>query len=230
MTKPKKVDLLIFTLLGILVLLLSDLIYDEWVATLSMSSEQKIVVIDAGHGGVDPGKVGVNGALEKEINLSISYKLKSYLEQSGATVIMTRETDDGLYSPSASNKKREDLNKRAAIIRDSQADVVVSVHQNSFVESKYKGAMVFYYSHSEEGKTLAEYIQGELIRFADPSNARKSKANDNYFILKQTPCPAVIVESGFLSNWEDAEKLVTDEYQDKIAWSIYMGIMKYFND
>ncbi|TCT13101.1 N-acetylmuramoyl-L-alanine amidase [Natranaerovirga pectinivora] len=223
----KKIDYIIFSLIGILIVLIGNLCINQWVFASAKVVPKHIVVIDPGHGGRDPGKVGVNGALEKEINLAISLKIRTYLEQSDIEVILTRETDMGLYSESDSNKKRADLNKRARIIRESGADVVVSIHQNSFNQAQYQGAQVFYYSHSEEGKKLAEYIQNEIIRYAKPKTERTPKANDSYFILEQTPCPAVIVECGFLSNWEEAERLNTEEYQDKLAWSISMGIKQY---
>ena len=223
----KKVDYIIFSLIGILIILIGNLCINQWVFASNRITPKHIVVIDPGHGGRDPGKVGVNGALEKEINLAISLKIKSYLEQSDIEVILTRETDMGLYSESDSNKKRADLNNRARIIRESGADVVVSIHQNSFNQAQYQGAQVFYYSNSDEGKKLAEYIQNEIVRYAKPKTARTPKANDSYFILEKTPCPAVIVECGFLSNWEEAERLITEEYQDKLAWSISMGIKQF---
>ncbi|MFP4697390.1 MAG: N-acetylmuramoyl-L-alanine amidase CwlD [Eubacteriales bacterium] len=230
MTKFKKSEITIIVLAIILVLLVTNLLLKNWVSAFNkFEKEKRIIVIDPGHGGRDPGKVAVNDALEKDINLQISLKIKEYLEQNDAEVIMIRESDRGLYKESDSNKKRADLNKRAQIIRESNADVVVSIHQNSFGEPQYKGAQVFYYSNSIEGKKLAEYIQSDIARVADSSNKRNIKANDQYFILRETPCPAVIVECGFLSNWEEANLLITEDYQDKIAWSIYMGINKYIN-
>lgn len=193
----------------------------------SFPTEQCTIVIDAGHGGFDPGKVGVNEVLEKDINLSIAKILQGYLTYSGANVIMTREDDNGLYDEGSSNKKRQDMNRRKEIINSSNADILVSIHQNSFSQSKYKGAQVFYYHSSEEGKRLAQHIQEQIKIFVDEDNNRKIKSSNSYYMLKQTNIPGVIVECGFLSNYEEAELLSTEEYQDKIAWAIYIGILKY---
>lgn len=197
----------------------------------TLGSEKKVytVVIDVGHGGIDPGKVGVNDVLEKDVNLVIALKLKSILEANDCNVILTRESDVGLYDETASNKKVSDLNNRIACIISQEADFVVSIHQNSYSSEQEHGAQVFYYTGSSEGKLLAEEIQESLISYADPDNTRQAKANSDYFILKNSPCPIVIVECGFLSNWEEANLLATEEYQEKIAFSIAMGCSKYMN-
>ena len=123
--------------------------------------ELPVIVLDAGHGGRDPGKIGVNGALEKEINLALAQKVKALLEESGAAeeVILTREDDEGLYDETDSNKKAADLNERCRIIEESGADFVVSIHQNSYTDGSVSGPQVFYYKNSEEGKLLAEAVQ-----------------------------------------------------------------------
>lgn len=188
-----------------------------------------VIVIDPGHGGRDPGKVGINKALEKDINLKIAHKLKSILELNDIRVIMTREEDIGLYSETDSNKKMADLNKRIDIIHSSQADFAVSIHQNSFGEEYVKGAQIFYYDRSAEGKKLANILQEQLRKSLNEENHRKAKANDSYFMLKKTECPLVIVECGYMSNYEEAELLTKEEYQEKMAWAIHLGIMQYIN-
>ena len=187
------------------------------------------IVIDAGHGGFDPGKVGVNNALEKEINLAIAVKLKTLLEQNDVQVIMTRETDEGLYQESDSNKKNADLKKRVEIINSSDAVIAVSIHQNSFPQESSKGAQVFYHSKSQEGKILSEIIQEQIKESIGDGNHRVAKSNESYYMLKKTEIPLVIVECGFLSNWKEAELLVDDTYQAKMAWAIHLGIMNYIN-
>lgn len=197
----------------------------------SMQIENKktlCVVIDAGHGGSDPGKVGVSGQLEKDINLKVAQMLKQFLQAEGITVIMTRENDEGLYDENASNKKVQDMKRRLEIIEETDPVLVVSIHQNSYHEEYVKGAQVFYYETSETSKRLARVLQ-EQLRQLEPENNRKSKGNDSYFLLKKTSKPIVIVECGFLSNYEEAEKLSTELYQEKLAWNIHMGIMKYLN-
>ncbi|WP_310604416.1 N-acetylmuramoyl-L-alanine amidase [Anaerosporobacter sp.] len=187
------------------------------------------VIIDAGHGGFDPGKIGVNNAKEKDINLLIALKLEKLLEQNDITVIMTRETDEGLYQASDSNKKNADLKKRVEIINSSDAVIAVSIHQNSFSEESSSGAQVFYHNKSPEGKILAEIIQEQVKETINDGNHRVAKSNESYYMLKKTECPLVIVECGFLSNWREAELLVSEKYQDKMAWAIHLGIMNYLN-
>ncbi len=187
------------------------------------------IVIDPGHGGRDPGKVGVNNALEKDINLSISHKLKNLLEQNDIKVIMTREEDIGLYSEGASNKKREDMNARVNIIKDSGADLAVSIHQNSFTEEYVKGAQVFYYSKSQQGKLFAEIMQSQIVKTIADGNHRKAKPNNNYYMLTKTECPLIIVECGYLSNIREAALLVNEDYQEKMAYAIHLAILRYIN-
>ena len=189
--------------------------------------EAKTVAIDSGHGGIDPGKISADGILEKDVNLAIASKLKILLEQSGITVIMTRADDNGLYQESDSNKKAADMKKRCSIINGSKADIAVSIHQNSYVGEASKGAQVFYYKQSEEGKKLAGIIQKNMIKELDNTNKRVEKPDSAYYMLRNTQVPTVIVECGFLSNREEAYKLNNDEYQQKTAYSIYCGIIEY---
>lgn len=189
-----------------------------------------VIVIDAGHGGRDSGKISVdNVTYEKDINLAIAYKLKGYLEAEGITVIMTRESDDGLYVESDSNKKAADLRRRIEVIERAAPVLVVSIHQNSYHESYVRGAQTFYYTTSAEGRELAEIIQEQLCLSLDPDNERKAKANDSYYLLKKTSVPIVIVECGFLSNPEEAALLTSKDYQDRVAFQIHLGVMQYLN-
>ena len=188
------------------------------------------VVIDAGHGGFDSGKVGIDGTLEKDVNLKIAKKLEKLLIAADVNVIMTRTDDLGLYEEASDNKKRQDMINRAAKMNEASADCIVSIHQNSYPDSSIDGAQVFYYTSSSDGKNLAALIQQELIRGADPSNHRQEKANNSYYLLKTVPSPIVIVECGFLSNLEESKKLVDDTYQQTLAWTIHLGILQYLND
>ena len=199
------------------------------------SSEQVIikkkpcVVIDAGHGGKDPGKVGINGALEKDINLEIAIKLQQFLELEDVEVILTRDSDAGLYDENASNKKVQDMKRRVEIIEQAAPVLTVSIHQNSYHEEYVHGAQTFYYESSEQSKLLAEKMQQALLNGVDKENKRVAKSNDSYYLLKKTSSPIVIVECGFLSNSEEARKLESDYYQEKLAWAIHMGILQYIN-
>lgn len=195
----------------------------------SIISSKMRVVIDAGHGGSDPGKVGINGVLEKDINLAIAERLKVFLEANDVEVIMTREEDIGLYTEGANNKKVQDMKKRIEIIENKKPDIVVSIHQNSYHQESIKGAQVFYYDGSSEGEELAGIMQNQLVKGLDPENHRVEKANDSYYLLKKTSVPIIIVECGFLSNNSEAALLATKEYQEKVAWEMHLGILQYLN-
>lgn len=191
--------------------------------------KQPVVVIDSGHGGNDPGKIGVDGSLEKDINLQIAKKLKAYLEASDVKVVMTREDDRGLYQESDRNKKMADMKNRCALITETAPDLIVSIHQNSYHEESVYGGQVFYYKSSEKGKQLAELIQKRFDYVLGEKNRRLAKPNGNYYLLLHVKEPIVIVECGFLSNWNEAAALKMDEYQERMAWTIHMGIMEYLN-
>ncbi len=191
--------------------------------------QRPCIVIDAGHGGADPGKVGVDGSLEKDINLQIALKLQKFLQMQDIDVILTRDSDAGLYDENASNKKVQDMKNRVALIEEHQPVLTVSIHQNSYHEEYVHGAQVFYYANSEKSRELAQRIQQAMVQGVDPDNARQAKANDSYYLLKKTSSPVVIVECGFLSNYEEAQKLSSELYQEKVAWAVHLGIMQYLN-
>ena len=184
--------------------------------------KKRTVGVDAGHGGPDGGKTGVNGKLEKELNLIIAEKVKKLLEEEGIAVIMTREEDGWL-----AETRIGDLKERVRIMNESKADLAVSIHQNSYHEESVFGAQVFYYTTSGEGKAAAEILQNELLEI-DPENKKREKANNTYYILKKTEVPTVIVECGFLSNHKEAEKLSDEAYQGKIAEAVVKGIKSFF--
>ena len=190
---------------------------------------ETVVVVDPGHGGNDPGKVGTGGVEEKGINLSIAGRLKSLLELNDITVVMTRETDEGLYDSSASNKKADDLKKRVKLIEESGASVAVSIHQNSYTDASCRGAQTFYYTDSSEGEELARILLEQLKAVLNDGNHRTEKENDSYYMLKKSTIPTVIVECGFLSNPDEKEMLLSEEYQEKIAWALHLGILEYLN-
>lgn len=195
----------------------------------SAIEERCTVVIDSGHGGRDSGKVSSDGILEKDLNLQIARLLKTELENEGITVIMTREDDNGLYQESDSNKKVADMRARLAVIEGAECDIAVSIHQNSYSDPVVSGAQVFYYTTSEKGKALAETIQNRLVTEIDPGNHRLAKANDSYFLLKETTVPLVIVECGFLSNPDEAQKLASAQYQEKLAHQIALAVIAYLS-
>ena len=195
--------------------------------TENIDMSNKRIVIDSGHGCIDPGKKSDDGILEKDVNLAIAFKLKKRLEAAGISVTMTRSDENGLYQESDSNKKIADMKKRCSIIEESNANAVISIHQNSFQSSSVKGAQVFYYKHSAQGKLLAECIQNSFKQNIDETNKREAKADTTYYMLIHTKVPTVIAECGFLSNPEEAQLLVTEEYQEKVALALYNGIIDY---
>ena len=188
-----------------------------------------VVLIDSGHGGSDPGKIGIHQEKEKDINLQIAKRLKKQLEKNGVKVYMTRENDVDLSEGDGGNSKVQDLKRRCEMVRKIRPDCVLSIHQNSYHEEDCKGAQVFYHEESKEEKKLAEQIQAQLVQAIDLNNHRVAKANKSYFLLKKTQVPTFIVECGFLSNWDDANELSSEEYQKKMAFQISMAIQKYLN-
>jgi len=209
---------------GIITYMTAKDVFEE----VSVKSNKKYkVVIDSGHGGIDPGKVGVNGAYEKDINLAIALFLKGVLEDNDCEVVMTRETDTGLYNEDDKRKKAADLRKRVELMNSENPDAIVSIHQNSFTKESSKGAQVFYQASSEEGKKFADIMQAQLASDLDESNKRVAKPNADYYILKNSKGVAIIVECGFLSNPQEAQMLVSSDYQKKVAEAVAKGILSY---
>ena len=185
-------------------------------STQVVAEKKKVIVIDAGHGGIDPGKIGIHGEQEKGINLKIAE-------------FLTRTEDGGLYDENTSNKKVQDMKRRIEVIEEADPILVVSIHQNSYSEEYVKGGQVFYYGTSEVSKDLAETIQKQLKQL-DPENKREAKANTSYYLLKKTSRPIVIVECGFLSNAAEADKLSDPLYEERLAFRIFMGIVQHIRD
>jgi N-acetylmuramoyl-L-alanine amidase len=197
--------------------------------------QAKTVVLDAGHGGEDPGKVSNYSDLkEKDINLSIAFKTKEILEKEEFNVIMTREEDRLFYDEGTTEiyyKRKQDLERRKKIMDENSDGIVVSIHANSFQETQYYGAQTFYPPNSEESKRLAHLLQKSLRENIDPNNKREPQLKtDQIVILRNLKTPTVIVECGFISNREEEAKLRTEEYHEKLAQAIAEGIKNYFNE
>ena len=185
------------------------------------------IVLDAGHGGIDGGSEGVvSGVKESELNLKVTKKLEKLLNTFGFNVVLTRTNADGLYSQLATNKKQDDMKKRKEIIQNAKANMVVSIHMNSFPNKHERGAQVFYQVGEETSKQLAQTIQNEMIK--NLVEAREFCNHSDLYILQCTKNPSVVVEGGFLSNPEEEALLITDEYQEKLAYSVFCGILKFF--
>lgn len=213
--------LLLITVCGVVGEMLKKHILIDEETSAVVSRVERLVVLDPGHGGIDAGKIGVNGAEEKEINLNISLKIKKFLEENDISVIMTRESDERL-----ADTQKGDLKERVRIMNEERPELVVSIHQNSYQGADVRGPQVFYYTDSDEGRTAAETIQSELNGI-EPAYAREVKANTSYYILKNSEVPVIIAECGFLSNAEEAENLINEEYQETVANAVARGIQKY---
>lgn len=192
------------------------------------------VIVDAGHGGVDSGAVGVNGEFEKDINLKIALHLKEILEFAGFEVIMIRDTDISLHDASAdtiSRKKVSDLKKRLDIINSNPDAIAVSIHQNKFSEDTSSGAQMFYGVLNPKSPALATSIQDAIVQNIQPENKRSiKKGTKSVYLLMKASIPMVLVECGFLSNAEEAAKLSTEEYQKEMAFAIFSGLTAYIEN
>lgn len=191
----------------------------------------KTVVLDAGHGVPDEGAQSSNGTTEAETNLKITLKVQNLLEQSGCNVILTRSDENAIYdldSQTLKQKKISDIHNRVKIGNESSADIFVSIHLNKIPQQQYDGWQTFYNAESQEGQKLAVSIQNNLNSAIQKENNRIAKSIDNIYIIKHVEIPITIVECGFLSNPEEEQKLLEDEYQNRLAWGIYNGIVDYF--
>lgn len=204
---------------------------EEQVVALPVSD--KVIVIDSGHGGEDGGATSENGISESNINLAIALKLQKLLEQSGATVILTRSTDEAIYDTDSNGSIREkkisDLKNRVKIGNESSADVFVSIHLNKIPQEQYYGWQTFYRNNDEQSKKLAESIQNNLNESIQKENHRLARTIKDIYIVDKVEIPITIVECGFLSNAQELKDLQNEEYQERLAWGIYNGIMDWFN-
>ena len=188
----------------------------------------KTIVVDAGHGGDDPGMV-TETLREKDLNLEIAKRLKNYLEKAGYYVEMTRTEDKGLYEPGSKNQKAPDMQNRVAFIGEKCPLLTVSIHQNSYPDSAVKGPQVFYYADSVEGEKLAKCIQDCMNEKLQVESPRQAKGNTTYYLLKKSPGTLNIVECGFMTNPKEAELLQKEEYQKKVAEAVGQGIQEYLS-
>lgn len=201
------------------------------IATMATPATSRTIVIDAGHGGEDGGAVSSNGTSEADINLKIALKVQALLEQSGATVVLTRSDENAIYDvdkKTLREKKNSDIHNRVRIGNASSADIFVSIHLNKIPQSQYYGWQTFYKTKNESGKKLATAIQNNLNEAIQKENKRVPLEISNVYIIKHVEIPTAIVECGFLSNPEEEKLLQTDEYQNRLVWGIYNGIMDYF--
>jgi N-acetylmuramoyl-L-alanine amidase len=231
MKKKWKVILFMLGLTVLFFILQYDFSEDNTWKSWNLPLSGKVILIDPGHGGPDGG-AGDEGALEKDIALKISLKMKDFLEGQGALVLMTREEDKDLANKSTrgySKRKTEDLKKRLEFINKSEADFFISVHLNSIPSPRWSGAQTFYAPHHKENARAAKFIQDEFKENLQ-NTTRDAKPINNVYIIKHAKKPGVLVEVGFLSNPTEKANLKKDSYQDKLAESIYLGVLRYFTD
>lgn len=203
----------------------------QTVQTVSLPVSNKVIVLDAGHGKPDEGAQSSNGTTEAETNLKITLKVQNLLEQSGATVVLTRSDENAIYDldkTTLRQKKISDIHNRVKIGNESSADIFVSIHLNKISQQQYYGWQCFYKQNDEKSTALAKSLQENLNDSIQKENKRVSMKLDNVYIIKHVEIPISIVECGFLSNPEEETQLLSDDYQNRLAWGIYNGIMDYF--
>ncbi len=192
-----------------------------------------VIVIDAGHGGIDSGCSSLSGYEEKNINLSILLKLRDMCESFGYTVVVTRDTDISIHDAGVTgigNQKRSDMDNRLEIFNKYENAVAISIHQNLFTQSQYKGAQMFYSTNNPLNEKFARIMQNEFVAQLQPDNTREIKScGKELFLCYYSKCPTLMIESGFLSNPEEAALLETDEYQSMVAFTIFSGLNKFIN-
>lgn len=182
----------------------------------------KVIYLDPGHGGLDPGAT-YKDIKESDINLSICLNLREKLEYAGATVYLTREGDYDLSSIKAKRRKKSDFDNRIKLINDSKADMYISIHLNSTNSSTWSGMQIFYDDVNKDNKKIAEFFTNSL------KLERKTQKINNMYLNKNIKIPGILIEVGFLSNHYDRQRLISPEYQDEIANQIVKGIINYYN-
>ncbi len=191
---------------------------------LALALLGKTIVIDAGHGGFDPGAVGVSGLLEKDVNLAISQRVAALLRQVGATVVETRTEDEAL-----AETKRADMYRRVEIAEECGAELFITIQANSIPQQQYRGAQVFYAAGSTEGQGLSESIQQSLGQVLQ-NTTRQAKSIENIYVVNKLAVPSIVVECGFLSNAEEEALLADSRYQQLTAYAIFLGIVSYYSE
>lgn len=206
----------------------------EYITVGGTVTERQTIIIDAGHGGFDGGAVASDGTVEKDINLKIALTLKDFLKQSGFQVIMTRESDvstDDVETDKIATRKKSDLKNRLGLMKDNPNAVFVSIHLNKFTTSAANGSQVFYSAEHVESKVLGDCIQKSIVQLLQPENTRVNKqATSSTYLLYNATVPAVLVECGFLSNFAELKRLKDEEYQKKMAFSIFCGIVDFYSE
>lgn len=228
----KSIKLSVSLVMCFLMLAVCARITEHALPVAAQPTDKPVIVIDAGHGGLDSGAVGVTGVLEKNINLSIVLALRDMFEMSGFEVVLTRSEDISIHDPDVTgirNQKLSDMENRLEIIKSYPDSIFLCVHQNNFTDPNYFGGQMFYNNNNSDNRTLAQIMQNKFAGL-QPNNDREIKlCGDELYLLKSNTNPSLMIECGFLSNPEEEANLATWEYQQKVAFTIYSGVMEYLD-
>ena len=215
-----------------LVLAVCARITERALPTAADTLNKPVIVLDAGHGGLDSGAVGTSGVLEKDINLSIVLTLRDMFEMSGFEVVLTRDEDISIYDPGVEGireQKLNDMDNRLEIIQSYPDSIFLCIHQNNFTDPRYFGGQMFYNNNNPKNRTLAQIMQNKFAQL-QPGNGREIKLSGNeLYLLRFNKNPSLMIECGFLSNPEEEQQLSTWEYQQKVAFTIYGGVMEFLD-
>ena len=200
--------------------------------TAASASSKPVIVLDAGHGGMDSGAVGVTGVLEKDVNLSIVLALRDMFEMSGFDVVLTRDEDISIYDAGVEgirNQKLNDMANRLKIIQKYPDSIFLCIHQNNFTDPQYSGGQMFYNNNNPKNRTLAQIMQNKFAELQQGNEREIKLTGEELFLLKSNKNPSLMIECGFLSNPEEEQQLSTWEYQQKVAFTIYGGVMEFLD-
>ena len=234
MKKDKATYLMIFGLFAVYVILIILAFYnlENFSDVNASAADDMTIILDAGHGGEDGGAVA-NGIIEKNINLSITKKLGALLKSAGFNVEYTRKSDTMLNAEGSTLRERKlsDMKNRLSMFNSSEKNIVISIHQNKFTQEAYSGTQVFYSPNNENSAKLSEAIRENIVALLQPDNKRETKKADRgIYLLYNADTPAILVECGFISNAQEAQKLKDNDYQNKIAFAVFSGLLEYYNE
>lgn len=196
------------------------------------ADERPVIVVDAGHGGLDSGAVGVNGTLEKDINLSVALHLRDMLELSGFNVVLTRDEDISIYDAGVEgirNQKLSDMDNRLEIVQSYPDSIFLCIHQNNYTDPQYFGGQMFYNNNNPDNRTLAQIMQNRFASLQQGNDREIKLSGDELYLLKSNPNPSLMIECGFLSNPDEEARLATTEYQQQVAFTIFSGVLEFID-
>lgn len=207
-------------------------ITDRALPTSAIASDRPLIVLDAGHGGLDSGAVGKTGLLEKDVNLSVVKHLQQLLEMSGFRTVLTRTEDISIYDPGTEgirNQKLSDMDNRLEIVQSYPDSIFLCIHQNNYTDPQYFGGQMFYNNNNPDNRTLAQIMQNRFAQLQHGNDREIKLTGDELFLLKSNPNPSLMIECGFMSNPDEEAKLGTAEYQQQLAFTIYSGVLEYLD-